>query len=48
MAWYLKGMPAAARIKDQIMEQSQREPLVRLLTDYIDALDERTVTAAVN
>jgi nifR3 family TIM-barrel protein len=48
MAWYLKGMPGAARVKDQIMEQSQREPLVRMLTDYINALAESVDTAAVH
>ncbi len=39
MAWYLKGMPGAARIKDQIMEQTEREALVRLLSEYISELD---------
>jgi nifR3 family TIM-barrel protein len=39
MAWYLKGMPGAARIKDQIMEQTAREQLVQLLSDYIGELD---------
>jgi nifR3 family TIM-barrel protein len=43
MAWYLKGMPGAARIKDQIMEQTQRDKLVQLLSEYIDQLDLATV-----
>lgn len=38
MAWYLKGMPDSARLKDQIMEQTRRDPMVRMLEDYIDSL----------
>jgi nifR3 family TIM-barrel protein len=40
MAWYLKGLPGAARVKDVIMELTEREPLVRLLRDYIEGLAE--------
>jgi nifR3 family TIM-barrel protein len=43
MAWYLKGMPGAARIKDQIMEQTERDKLVQLLSEYIDEMDMATV-----
>ena len=35
LAWYLKGLHGAARIKDAIMEQTKREPLVQLLNDFI-------------
>jgi nifR3 family TIM-barrel protein len=40
MAWYLKGLPGAARVKDVIMELTEREALVRVLRDYIDGLAE--------
>jgi nifR3 family TIM-barrel protein len=40
MAWYLKGLPGAARVKDVIMELTEREELVRVLHDYIDGLAE--------
>jgi nifR3 family TIM-barrel protein len=43
MSWYLKGMPGAARIKDKIMEQTQRAPLEQLLSDYIQELELTTV-----
>lgn len=35
MAWYLKGIPGAARIKGTIMELTGREEMVRVLTDYV-------------
>lgn len=35
LAWYLKGLPGAARVKDQIMEETKREPMVNLLNQYI-------------
>jgi tRNA-dihydrouridine synthase len=40
MAWYLKGLPGAARVKDVIMELTEREALVRVLREYIDGLAE--------
>lgn len=38
-AWYLKGIPGSAKIKDAIMEQTGREPLVRMLTDFAAQLN---------
>lgn len=43
MSWYLKGMPGAARVKDQIMEQTEREAMVRLLVQFIDELELASV-----
>lgn len=40
LAWYLKGLPGAARIKDNIMEETSRDKLVEILGDYIDSLGE--------
>lgn len=40
LAWYLKGLPGAARVKDVIMEETSRDKLVAILEEYIDSLDE--------
>ncbi|MDO3681762.1 tRNA dihydrouridine synthase DusB [Paenibacillus ehimensis] len=44
LAWYLKGLHGAARIKDAIMEQTKRDAMVQLLTDFIETLDQREAT----
>jgi nifR3 family TIM-barrel protein len=38
MAWYLKGMQGAARIKDVIMETTRREDMAGILNNYVDDL----------
>ncbi|GBF78033.1 tRNA dihydrouridine synthase DusB [Paenibacillus sp. 598K] len=43
LAWYLKGLPGAARIKDQIMEETTRDKLVAIMGGYIDSLEEKAV-----
>jgi hypothetical protein len=40
LAWYLKGLPGAARVKDTIMEETSRDKMVQLLEEYIAALGE--------
>ncbi|MGG4554965.1 MULTISPECIES: tRNA dihydrouridine synthase DusB [Paenibacillus] len=35
MAWYLKGMQGAARIKDVIMEETKRDEMVRILENFV-------------
>ncbi|CAH1225607.1 tRNA-dihydrouridine synthase B [Paenibacillus auburnensis] len=35
MAWYLKGLKAAARVKDVIMEETRRDGMVRILNDFV-------------
>jgi len=40
MAWYLKGLPAAARVKDRIMEETSRDGLVEILNEYVSSLRE--------
>ncbi|GIP19634.1 tRNA-dihydrouridine synthase [Paenibacillus montaniterrae] len=40
MAWYLKGLPGAARIKDKIMDETSRDGLVEILKYYIASLDQ--------
>jgi tRNA-dihydrouridine synthase len=39
LAWYLKGLPGAARIKDVIMEETKRDNMVRILTEFVDSLN---------
>lgn len=40
LAWYLKGLPAGARVKDVIMEETGRDRLVDILESYISSLEE--------
>lgn len=40
MAWYLKGLHGAARIKDVIMEQTRRDEMVRTLQDFVEGMDD--------
>ncbi|MHA7966144.1 tRNA dihydrouridine synthase DusB [Paenibacillus sp. CAU 1782] len=40
LAWYLKGLPGGARVKDVIMEETSRDRLVAILDHYISSLDE--------
>ncbi|ACS98762.1 tRNA dihydrouridine synthase DusB [Paenibacillus sp. JDR-2] len=43
MAWYLKGLPGAARVKDVIMEETGRDKLVEVMENYIASLDEEAL-----
>lgn len=45
MAWYLKGLPGAARVKDVIMEETGRDRLVEVLEQYIASLDEEAMAS---
>jgi nifR3 family TIM-barrel protein len=47
LAWYLKGLPGAARVKDVIMEETGRDKLVEILDQYISSLSEEEL-AGVN
>lgn len=47
LAWYLKGLPGAARVKDNIMEETSRDNMVRILAEYVTSLEEEP-TAAVS
>ncbi|MBY9082533.1 tRNA dihydrouridine synthase DusB [Paenibacillus sp. HN-1] len=38
LAWYLKGLKGAARVKDVIMEETKRDEMVRILNDFVDQL----------
>lgn len=40
LAWYLKGLTGAARVKDSIMEETSRDNMVRILEQYIQSLEE--------
>lgn len=37
LAWYLKGLPGSARIKDIIMEQTKRDAMAAILNDFVDS-----------
>jgi len=39
MAWYLRGLKGSAKVKDEIMELTSRESLVRILYDYVEQLE---------
>ncbi|WP_152395742.1 tRNA dihydrouridine synthase DusB [Paenibacillus guangzhouensis] len=40
LAWYLKGLSGAARIKDVIMEETRRDEMVRILEHFVESLDK--------
>lgn len=40
LAWYLKGLPNAHKVKDAIMELTARDDVERMLTDYVQSLDD--------
>ncbi|SEC38704.1 tRNA dihydrouridine synthase DusB [Paenibacillus sp. GP183] len=42
MAWYLKGMQGAARIKDIVMETTRRDDMVATLSEYVQNLQEES------
>jgi nifR3 family TIM-barrel protein len=42
MAWYLKGMQGAARIKDIVMETTKRDDMVATLSEYALILQEES------
>lgn len=44
LAWYLKGVPGAARVKDVIMEETTRDKMVRILADFVESLGEKSET----
>ncbi|WP_248929065.1 tRNA dihydrouridine synthase DusB [Paenibacillus hamazuiensis] len=40
LAWYLKGLPGAARVKDVIMEQTKRDAMAAILHDFVARLSD--------
>ncbi|GIP41320.1 tRNA-dihydrouridine synthase [Paenibacillus sp. J31TS4] len=46
MAWYLKGLSGAARVKDSIMELTERDAMVRILEEYVAKLNDPEETEA--
>jgi nifR3 family TIM-barrel protein len=40
MAWYLKGLKGAARVKDVIMEMTERDAMVRVLEDFVSRMGD--------
>jgi len=48
LAWYLKGLPGGARVKDVIMDETGRDPMVAILENYVRSLEEDEEFQAVN
>lgn len=48
MAWYLKGMKGAARIKDSIMEAIERDQMVSILDNFVRELEEEADEAVAS
>ncbi|MGN7765823.1 tRNA dihydrouridine synthase DusB [Paenibacillus sp. 22594] len=48
LAWYLKGMKAAARVKDVIMEETKRDEMVRILNEFVIQLKESEEQESLN
>ncbi len=39
MAWYLKGLKGAAKVKERIMEETTRDALTKILYEYVEQLE---------
>lgn len=39
LSWYLKGIKGSACIKDVIMEETKRDEMVNLLTNFVEQLE---------
>lgn len=48
LAWYLKGLKGAARIKDSIMEETRRNEMVRILEDFVASISLESEKAEVS
>lgn len=46
LAWYLKGLPDAARVKNEIMEMTTRSEVERRLLEYVESLAENAANEA--
>ncbi|MEV2285483.1 tRNA dihydrouridine synthase DusB [Paenibacillus larvae] len=46
LAWYLKGLKGSARVKDQVMEKTTRDEMVRILTDFANQVESMEANAA--
>ncbi len=43
LAWYLKGLPSTARVKDRVMEETSRDKMAQILGDYLLSLEAAAV-----
>ncbi|RJE83607.1 tRNA dihydrouridine synthase DusB [Paenibacillus sp. 1011MAR3C5] len=48
LAWYLKGLPGGARVKDVIMEETGRDRMVAILENYIHSLESEEPAPAAS
>lgn len=47
LAWYLKGLPSVARVKDAIMEKVRRDEVVYVLNNYVYQMNEEQVAVPI-
>ncbi|WEK56435.1 MAG: tRNA dihydrouridine synthase DusB [Candidatus Cohnella colombiensis] len=47
LAWYLKGMPDSAKVKDSIMDLTSRSAVEKILMEYVEFVEEFNANAAV-
>lgn len=40
MAWYLKGLPGSARVKERIMEETKRDHMVAILNEFVESIEQ--------
>lgn len=45
LAWYLKGLPDAAQVKNEIMEMTRRADVARRLDEYVESLADLEAAA---
>ncbi|GGG10532.1 tRNA dihydrouridine synthase DusB [Paenibacillus aceti] len=48
LAWYLKGLKGAARVKDLIMEETKRNEMVRILEEFVASLSSESAQTEVS
>ena len=46
LAWYLKGLKGSARIKDVIMEGTERNEMVKILKDFVEQIENASSSPA--
>jgi nifR3 family TIM-barrel protein len=40
-AWYLKGLIGGAKVRDEVVEQTTRDAMIKLLFDFVDVLESQ-------
>jgi nifR3 family TIM-barrel protein len=45
LAWYLKGLPGTAKVKDKVMEETNRDRMVQILHHYVHSAADKLEAA---